>query len=103
MAGRCSTGGGRWGRGAAAFLLILGGTFTVWPGTQVSAQTENASEARSLVAAASAQGIRVTYTVPDLFVVTEFIDGGGPVAQATVDSTGRAISFASLPYPGEKR
>jgi hypothetical protein len=34
-------------------------------------------------------------------VVTEFIDGGGPVAQATVDSTGRAISFASLPYPGE--
>jgi hypothetical protein len=45
--------------------------------------------------------MRMTYTVPDLFVVTEFMDGGGPVAQATVDSTGRAISFASLPYPGE--
>lgn len=101
MAGRSFTPRARRGRGAAASLLLLvGGVLTVWPGTEVSAQTE-APEARSLVAAASAQGIRVTYTVPDLFVVTEFIDGGGPVAQATVDSTGRAISFASLPYPGE--
>jgi hypothetical protein len=101
MAGRTFTRRARWGRGAAASLLLLvGGTFSVWPGTEVSAQTE-AAETRSLVAAASAQGIRVTYTVPDLFVVTEFMDGGGPVAQATVDSTGRAISFASLPYPGE--
>ncbi|MGH9043211.1 MAG: hypothetical protein ACRDZ3_23630 [Acidimicrobiia bacterium] len=86
------------GLGAAgALLFVVAGAGVVWPGPEVSAQTE----ARSLVAAASAQGVRITYTVPDLFVVTEFIDGGGPVAQATVDSTGRAISFASLPYPGE--
>jgi hypothetical protein len=67
------------------------------PVSTVAAQTE----AHSLVAASSAQGIRVTYTVPDLFVVSQFADGGGPVAQANVDTTGKSIGFASLPYPGE--
>jgi hypothetical protein len=43
----------------------------------------------------------VTYVVPNYVAVSEFLDGGGPVAQATVDSTGRAVAFASLPYPGE--
>ncbi len=101
MAGRTIKRHRRWGRGAGALALLMGGAISVWPGARVSAQTGDSGAARSLVAAASAQGIRMTYTVPDLFVVTEFMDGGGPVAQATVDSTGRAISFASLPYPGE--
>jgi hypothetical protein len=34
-------------------------------------------------------------------VVSEFFDGGGPVAQANVDTTGKATGFGSLPYPGE--
>jgi hypothetical protein len=41
------------------------------------------------------------YSVPDQFAVSQFIDGGGPVAQVSVDSTGKAIGFGSLPYPGE--
>jgi hypothetical protein len=60
-----------------------------------------ASEPRSVVASARAQGLRATYTVPDYVVVTEFVDGGGPVAEAEADSTGRATSFSSLPWPGE--
>jgi hypothetical protein len=56
---------------------------------------------RSVVLRASAQGVRVVYTVPDYVVVSQLFDGGGPVTQAEADSTGRATSFASLPYPGE--
>jgi len=59
------------------------------------------AESRSLVAGASAQGMRMGYSVPDQFAVSQFIDGGGPVAQAALDSTGKAIGFGSLPYPGE--
>src|SRR5688572_24864860 len=60
-----------------------------------------AADARSLVGVASASGMRATYTVPDYVVVSEFFDGGGPVAQANVDTTGKATGFGSLPYPGE--
>jgi hypothetical protein len=60
-----------------------------------------AADARSLVGVAAASGIRATYTVPDYLVVSEFFDGGGPVAQANVDTTGKATGFGSLPYPGE--
>jgi len=59
------------------------------------------SGGRSLVGVASASGMRATYTVPDYVVVSEFFDGGGPVAQANVDTTGKATGFGSLPYPGE--
>ena len=60
-----------------------------------------ADESRSLVGVASASGMRATYTVPDYVVVSEFFDGGGPVAQANIDTTGKAAGFGSLPYPGE--
>lgn len=60
-----------------------------------------AADARSLVGVAAASGMRATYTVPDYVVVSEFFDGGGPVAQANVDTTGKATGFGSLPYPGE--
>src|SRR5688572_22274003 len=56
---------------------------------------------RSVVAKASAQGVRAVYTIPDYVVVSQIFDGGGPVTQAEADSTGRATSFAALPYPGE--
>ena len=56
---------------------------------------------RSVVAKASAQGVRAVYTIPDYVVVSQIFDGGGPVTQAEADSTGRATAFAALPYPGE--
>jgi hypothetical protein len=61
----------------------------------------SAEEARSQVLVASAQAIRVTYTVPDYVAVADLLDGGGPVSQVVGDTGGRSVAFASLPYPGE--
>jgi len=82
----------------AALLLAAGGSLLP---TRAGADDGSAGGARSLVAVASAQGMRMGYSVPDQFAVSQFIDGGGPVAQVSVDSTGKAIGFGSLPYPGE--
>lgn len=84
--------------GALALLLAGGSAAFVVP---AGAETPDPSQSRNLVATASAQGMRMTYGIPDLFVVTTFIDGGGPVAQVNLDTTGKAIGFGSLPYPGE--
>ncbi|MCA1846925.1 MAG: hypothetical protein LC792_27765, partial [Actinobacteria bacterium] len=56
---------------------------------------------RSVVAKATAQGVRAAYSVPHYVAVSQIFDGGAPVTQAEADSTGRATSFAALPYPGE--
>jgi hypothetical protein len=82
----------------AALLLAAGGSLLP---ASAGADESPPAEARSLVAGASAQGMRMGYSVPDQFAVSQFIDGGGPVAQVSVDSTGKAIGFGSLPYPGE--
>ncbi len=82
----------------AALLLAAASSFLP---ASAGADDGPPAEARSLVAGASAQGIRMGYSVPDQFAVSQFIDGGGPVAQVSVDSTGKAIGFGSLPYPGE--
>ncbi|HYR62085.1 MAG TPA: hypothetical protein VET24_05555 [Actinomycetota bacterium] len=50
---------------------------------------------------ASADGIRVGLSVPNFLIIENFVDGGGPSAQATLDSLGTSKAFASLPYPGE--
>jgi len=81
----------------ATLLLAAGGSFLA---TSAGAD-DTPVETRSIVAGASAQGMRIGYSVPDQFAVSQFIDGGGPVAQVSVDSTGKAIGFGSLPYPGE--
>lgn len=63
-----------------------------------------ASDARDagggFVARASAHAGRLTFTIPAFAVVETILDGGGPVAEANLQSTGGS-SFASLPYPGE--
>lgn len=94
---RGERGGRRLRRVAGAGLLLLAASGTglmTGPGA-------GAADARSLVGVAAASGMRATYTVPDYVVVSEFFDGGGPVAQANVDTTGKATGFGSLPYPGE--
>jgi hypothetical protein len=55
----------------------------------------------TMLGTASAQGIRLTYSVPDFLVVSEVVDGGGPVAQSALETGVGSSSFASLPYPGE--
>jgi hypothetical protein len=82
-------------RGLGAALLLTAAGASLLPGAA------HADESRSLVAVASASGMRVGYSIPDQFAVSQFIDGGGPVAQASLDSTGKSIGFGSLPYPGE--
>ncbi len=49
---------------------------------------------------ASADGIRATVALKDYLIVEDFIDGGGPTAQAALDSLGESTAYSSLPYPG---
>ena len=49
---------------------------------------------------ASADGIRATLGVRDYLIIEDFVDGGGPSAQAALDSLGESTAFSSLPYPG---
>jgi hypothetical protein len=78
---------------------VAGGVVTLLAGI-VAGGPAYGDVARSVVAQGRAHGVRATYTMADFVAVSEFFDGGGPVAQALADSTGRATSFSSLPYPG---
>jgi hypothetical protein len=90
-------------RGAALVLL----------GAVLAAAVVAARPARSFAAAdadvtgegyplvAAADGVRVTWTVPNFAVIDSPVDGGGPSAQARLDSLGASTAFASLPYPGD--
>ncbi|HEY0397493.1 MAG TPA: hypothetical protein VGF00_03855 [Acidimicrobiia bacterium] len=51
-------------------------------------------------AAATADGVRVTMTLPAAPLSNTVADVGGPTAQAVLDSNGASQSFASFPYPG---
>ena len=51
-------------------------------------------------AAASADGLRVTMTLPAAPLSNTVADVGGPTAQAVLDSNGASQAFASFPYPG---
>ncbi|HVW34341.1 MAG TPA: hypothetical protein VHL53_17540 [Acidimicrobiia bacterium] len=86
-------GGRRW-LGLAAFAL--GATAVVLPGSMVGAEEVQ----RTFTAQAEASGMYVQYGIPGFLPVDQFIDGGGPVSQATFGSDGTSRSFASLPYPG---
>jgi hypothetical protein len=51
-------------------------------------------------AAAAADGLRVTMTLPAAPLSNTVADVGGPTAQAVLDSNGTSGAFASFPYPG---
>lgn len=50
---------------------------------------------------AAADAVRITTSAPGFLVVEDFIDGGGPTAQAAVSDVEGNRGFASVPYPGE--
>jgi hypothetical protein len=81
--------------GGLALVTCWVAATSIWSGSPA-----DAAEGRSVVVGARAQGARATYTMPEYVVVSEFFDGGGPVAESVADSTGRARSFSSLPWPG---
>jgi hypothetical protein len=82
--------------GAATALV---GALTMVPGSGAAAEGSEFNYA--VVGTASAQGFRMTYGIPNVVIVNEFFDGGGPVAQSLLDNAGQSVAFASLPYPGE--
>lgn len=55
---------------------------------------------RSFSGGAEASGIYIRYGIPGFLAVEDFLDGGGPVAQAAFNADGTSQSFASWPYPG---
>ena len=55
----------------------------------------------AVVGTASATGIRTSYDFPGYLVVDTLYDAGGPIAQASVNSSDGGKSFASFPYPGD--
>jgi hypothetical protein len=60
-----------------------------------------ADSTTSFSGVAAADGVRFTTSAPGFLVVEDFIDGGGPTAQAAVSDVEGNRSFASVPYPGE--
>jgi hypothetical protein len=60
-----------------------------------------AESSSSFSGVASADGLRITTSAPGFLVVEDFIDAGGPTAQAAVSDVEGNRGFASVPYPGE--
>lgn len=79
----------------AAGLIGLAGV-TAWP-----APSGADSGGGNFEALAAADGVRFTWTVPNFAPVDNIVDGGGPSAQAQVDSLGVSTAYASAPYPGD--
>lgn len=83
----------------AAGTLGVGAAFAAGdPTAPASAQSDFGSG--TFRGQAAADGIRTTIAVKDYLIVEDFIDGGGPTAQAGLDSLGESTAFSSLPYPG---
>jgi hypothetical protein len=76
---------------ALAALALLIST----PGSSAQVSTS------AFQAGASANGVRVQYTVPGFILLEKFVDGGGPVAQSELASGDVVRAFASNPYPGD--
>ena len=59
------------------------------------------AESGAFTATAAADGTRMTVTIRNAPLTDSPVDGGGPSAQAQLDSTGTSTAFASAPYPGD--
>lgn len=86
-----------WRRGRIVAVLVL---LAVAGPTGSSAGAETDPTLGGFLGTASAQGGRASFAVPGFIVVDEIADAGGPVSQSLVDTLG-ALSFASMPYPGD--
>lgn len=71
----------------------------------LGAASPHAAQAQDLTGSfsgtAAADGVRLNVAIPDYLLIEDFVDGGGPSAQAVLDSLGVSRSYASFPYPGE--
>ena len=74
--------------------LVLLAASVLWTGT-------GAAEGGAFTATASADAVRSTVTIRNAPLTDSPVDGGGPSAQAQLDSTGTSKAFSSAPYPGD--
>jgi hypothetical protein len=70
-------------------------------GGVVLAGGASAAAGPSFTATAAANGTRTSVVIPNGPVTDSPVDGGGPTAQAQLDSVGGSKAFAALPYPGD--
>lgn len=83
-------------RQASGMAVIVGVAILAVPGMSTAG-----AQSLRYQASAAADGARLSVTVPGATVVDQVIDGGGPTAQAAVDSLGNSSALAAQPYPGE--
>jgi hypothetical protein len=69
-------------------------------GASALASGAGAAEGGAFTATAAADGTRMTVTIRNAPLTDAPVDGGGPSAQAQLDSSGTSTAFASAPYPG---
>jgi hypothetical protein len=77
---------------AAALLCVALVPLTTMPAAGQDAGTFSGT--------AVADGVRVNVAIPDYQQIEDYVDGGGPSAQAVLDSHGVSRAFSSFPYPG---
>lgn len=79
-------------------MAVVAGTLIL----TVALATPRAVEAATTFeAVAAADGIRIAMRFPNAPVTDTPVDGGGPTAQAVLNSSGVSRAFAAQPYPGE--
>jgi len=88
---------------ASRRLLYRAGVATVVIGVPMglSVAAAPADGTSSYSGVASADGVRITTSAPGFLVVEDFVDAGGPTAQAAVSDVEGNRGYASVPYPGE--
>lgn len=80
--------------------VMRAGLGAVIVGSMIAALPASADTLSGFVATARAAGMRMSYDVPGFLVVEKMIDGGGPVAEVSLDALDSG-GFASLPFPGD--
>ena len=60
-----------------------------------------AADVPTFTATAAADGARMSVVIVDAPLTSAPVDGGGPTAQAQLDSSGGSRAFSSAPYPGD--
>jgi hypothetical protein len=76
-------------------------TTTTTYASELGANSTSPSLDGSFSGTASAYGVQVDVSIPNYLIIQSFVDGGGPTAQAQLNSLGTSQGFASFPYPGE--
>jgi hypothetical protein len=77
---------------------MVGGLALLGAGTLATGA--DAAEGGAFTATAAADGTRMIVTIRNAPLTDSPVDGGGPSAQAQLDSSGTSTAFASAPYPG---